>query len=170
MLYPHAEIYLHFVWATFNREALITPAVETQLYAVIAKKCEAFKCVVLAIGGMPDHVHLLLRVPASVAPADLIQEVKGGSSHAMNHQIAPAHHFRWQGAYGVFSVSVNFRIAGSARLCSPSATVHRPRSPAVRSWVAISLRRGMTSCCSATTRLSCGVGTQQSCNVWRACA
>ena len=86
----------------------------TRLNCDHRKKCESFTCVVLAIGGMPDHVHLPVRMPATIAPADLIQEVNGSSSHAMNHQNAPAQHFGWQGGYGMFSVSVNVLEAVSA--------------------------------------------------------
>jgi REP element-mobilizing transposase RayT len=54
---------------------------------------------------MEDHVHLLARVPTSLSTADLVKQVKGSSSHLVN----PAHGrqatFRWQGGYGVFSVS-----------------------------------------------------------------
>ena len=59
----------------------------------------------VAIGGMPDHVHLLVRLHPTVAVADLVKLVKGASSHLMTHQITPGEFFKWQGAYGAFTLS-----------------------------------------------------------------
>ena len=55
----------------------------------------------LAIGGIEDHVHLLVRFPPSVAIAALVKEVKGASSHLMTHRLSPEVFFKWQGGYGV---------------------------------------------------------------------
>jgi putative transposase len=102
---PYTQLYLHCVWATWDRLPLITPAFESRLYAAIAAKCHELKCDVLAIGGMADHVHLLVRFPTTVAVATLVKEVKGASSHLVTHEIAPNEFFKWQGAYGAFTVS-----------------------------------------------------------------
>ena len=59
----------------------------------------------VAGAGVEDHVHLLVRVPATIAPADLVQRVKGASSHMVNHDIHAPFYFKWQGAYGAFSIS-----------------------------------------------------------------
>ncbi|MBC8160848.1 MAG: transposase [Roseiflexaceae bacterium] len=59
----------------------------------------------LAIGGVADHVHLLVRFTATVTIAQLVGEAKGASSHAMNHAICCAIPFRWQGGYGAFTLS-----------------------------------------------------------------
>jgi REP-associated tyrosine transposase len=60
---------------------------------------------VIAIGGDVDHVHLLVRLPTTLAIAVLLQQVKGTSSHMVTHEIAPNTFFKWQGAYGAFTVS-----------------------------------------------------------------
>ena len=59
---------------------MVTPEVEEQIYAAIAAKCMELKCYVLAIGGVEDHVHLLVRFPTvlSVATAywhELVHEL-----------------------------------------------------------------------------------------------
>lgn len=54
---------------------------------------------------MPDHIHLLVRFPTTLTIADLLQGVKGASSHLVTHNIAPDTFFKWQGAYGAFTVS-----------------------------------------------------------------
>jgi REP element-mobilizing transposase RayT len=77
---------------------------ESRLYAAIAKKCRKFKCVPLAIGGLEDHVHSLVRLHTTVAIATLVKEVKGSSSHLVTHEIAPGEFFKWQGSYGAFTL------------------------------------------------------------------
>ena len=102
---PFTQLYLHCVWATWDRLPLITPQVEQAVYAAILAKCSELKCDGLAIGGMPDHVHLLVRLHTTVTVADLLKEVKGVSSHLVTHKVLPGQFFKWQGAYGAFTVS-----------------------------------------------------------------
>ena len=102
---PFTQLYLHCVWATWDRLPLLTPKIEQAAYAAILDKCRELKCEPLAIGGMPDHVHLLVRLHTTVAIADLLKESKGASSHLITHQVAPGEFFKWQGAYGAFTVS-----------------------------------------------------------------
>ena len=57
-----------------------------------------------AIGGMEDHVHLLVRLHPTIAVATLVKEVKGTSSHLVSHEITPGELFKWQGGYGAFTI------------------------------------------------------------------
>ena len=63
------------------------------------------KADVLAIGGVADHVHLLVRLHPAVAVSDLVKRVKGSSSHLVTQRLQPGEFFKWQGAYGAFTVS-----------------------------------------------------------------
>ena len=101
---PFTQLYLHCVWVTWDRLPLITPDVEQQIYAAIVTKCKELSCYVLAIGGVEDHIHLLVRFPPTLAVATMVGKVKGVSSHLMTHQLNPDAFFRWQGAYGAFTV------------------------------------------------------------------
>jgi len=101
------ELYLHCVWATWDRLPLIAPDIEVRLYACIESKCRELGCEVLAIGGIADHVHLLLSFPATLEIAKLVKDVKGASSHLITHELTPGIFFKWQGAYGAFTVSKN---------------------------------------------------------------
>ncbi|HEX7594124.1 MAG TPA: IS200/IS605 family transposase [Anaerolineae bacterium] len=102
---PYTQLYLHCVWATWDRLPLITPQIEPQLYAAIHAKCKEIRCEPIAIGGIENHVHLLVRFPTTLAVATLVKEVKGAPSHLMTHKIIPNEFFKWQGAYGAFTVS-----------------------------------------------------------------
>ena len=105
MTAPYSQLFVHCVWTTFTRLPLISGDVETRLYAAISTKCETLGCRVIALGGVADHLHLLVRLPAALAVADLIQQTKGASSHFMNHEISLDSAFKWQSGYGAFTVS-----------------------------------------------------------------
>src|SRR5215207_4156162 len=101
----YTQLYLHCVWATWDRLPLITAEVETPLYTVIAAKCRELGCTPLAIGGINDHIHLLVRLSPKIAVAQLVGQIKGASSHAVTHTIRPDHFFKWQGSYAAFTIS-----------------------------------------------------------------
>ena len=96
---------MHFVWATWNHEPVITEAIERELFRYIRGICSDSNCPVIAIGGMPDHIHLLVSLSNTVTVADLMEKVKGGSSRFASNSLAPDGWFKWQGSYGAFSVS-----------------------------------------------------------------
>lgn len=101
---PYTQLYLHMIWATWDRLLLITPDIESQIYAAIATKCRELDCEPIAIGGMEDHVHLLTRFHTTVTVATLAKETKGASSHLVTHKLRPEEFFKWQGAYGAFTI------------------------------------------------------------------
>ncbi|MCD4739107.1 MAG: IS200/IS605 family transposase [Anaerolineae bacterium] len=101
---PYTQLYLHLVWATWDRLPLITVDIEPRLYAAIAEKCRELKCVPLAIGGTSNHVHLLVRLHATTTIATLVKEVKGSSSHLVTHELAVGEFFKWQGSYRAFTL------------------------------------------------------------------
>lgn len=99
------RVYIHCVWATWDRLPLITPHLQQQIYTSILNKCQEMNCEVLAIGGVEDHVHLVIQLAATVSLATLVREVKGSSSHLAARIGTPEAFFKWQGSYSVFSVS-----------------------------------------------------------------
>jgi len=100
-----AEIYLHLVWGTWGSLPLVTEEIERSVYRCIESEAQRLKCIVLAIGGMPDHVHLVVRVPTRVSAAQLAQQIKGVSSTFVRDQLRTGELFRWQEGFGVFSLS-----------------------------------------------------------------
>ena len=95
-------MYVHFVWTTWDREPLITPLVEPRIYSAIAAKCHELGCQPIEIGGVEDHVHVLVRLSATVSIAQLAHGIKGSSSHLATHALNVP--FKWRGSYGAFSV------------------------------------------------------------------
>ena len=104
MAASQTHLYIHIVWATFDRLPLVTPALEEHLYAAITRECENLKCQMIAIGGIADHVHALVRLHSQVAVAAIVQQMKGSSSHMTTHELQPDRSFKWRAGYGAFSV------------------------------------------------------------------
>ena len=100
-----SEIYLHLVWTTQERQPLVTSTIRERLYPFVEMQARHLRCQVLAIGGMPDHVHLVVRTPTTVCAAQLMKQVKGSSSAFVNDLTGRTPYFRWQEGYGVFSLS-----------------------------------------------------------------
>lgn len=99
-------IYVHVVWATWDRLPLLAGEFERAVHRAIGAKCEELGAEVIALGGVEDHVHLLVALPATIALADFVGKVKGASSHLATHRALPdSAFFKWQGAYGAVSVS-----------------------------------------------------------------
>jgi putative transposase len=99
------QLYVHLVWATWDRLPLITPNIKAQIYNVICHECKQLGCSVVAIGGIEDHVHLLTGFPAHAAISELVKQIKGSSSHCVTNQIQSNEFFKWQGGYAAFSVN-----------------------------------------------------------------
>ena len=105
MLKNKLWVAVHFVWATWDRQPLITQDVERDLWRYMEAVCADDKCEVLAVGGMPDHVHPLVLLSNTVTLADLVQHIKSVASRFVSDRLKPGAWFKWQGSYGAFSVS-----------------------------------------------------------------
>lgn len=100
------RLYYHFVWSTSDRRDLITLEMEPDLYGFIIGKAVALGAIVHAIDGTTNHSHMIASVPPSMALSEFVKEIKGSSSHHINHgTIKYPLTFSWQGGYGVFSLS-----------------------------------------------------------------
>lgn len=98
-------IFIHATWATWDRLPLLSGETEQRVYRAVGAKCAELGVDLVAIGGVDDHVHILIRQPASIALAEVIGQIKGASAHLITHEIRPGEFFKWQGGYGAFSVS-----------------------------------------------------------------
>ncbi len=112
---PLWELNYHFVWATHQRQPLITSVREPTLYRIIQARTHELGGCVHAIGGIADHIHVIASIPPNIAPSESIKLLKGRSSRYLNmNHPDPDAHFKWQEEYGVFSISernLNLAIA-----------------------------------------------------------
>jgi REP element-mobilizing transposase RayT len=103
----YVSCYFHCVFSTKNRKPLITPALSQRLLPFLAGIARKNDLKTVEPGGVADHVHILLALPAKVAIAKAMQLIKGGSSKWV-HDTFPEHRqFQWQEKYGAFSVSIS---------------------------------------------------------------
>ncbi len=105
MRQTHSRLYAHLVWATWDRAPLLTAEVRPRVFRVLQHQASQLGAEVLAIGGVDDHVHVLVRFPPKLAIALLVGRMKGASSHFVAQILGIP--FRWQGSYGAFSVSTS---------------------------------------------------------------
>jgi len=110
---PFWRTYYHLVWATKNREPLITEKVEDRLYTYLLHKAAELEAVVYAINGWSDHVHLIAATPPHVSVAQFVKLLKGASSHDLNQQ-GLDFHFAWQRGYGVLTLGQKQRAHAEA--------------------------------------------------------
>jgi len=102
---PYTQLFVHVVWSTWDRLPLLTKGLRERVYACIQAECEAMGARVHGIGGTEHHVHVLVQMPTTVSVAILVKQMKGSSSHLVNHELRSAPEFKWQGGYGAFTVS-----------------------------------------------------------------
>src|SRR6266516_6555206 len=103
----YVSSYFHCVFSTKERRRLITSALRERLWPFLGGIARQNKMKAIEIGGVEDHVHILLSLPATVSIAKALQLIKGGSSKWV-HDTFPEHRlFGWQEKYGAFSVSVS---------------------------------------------------------------
>jgi len=98
-------LYVHVVWATWDRSPLLLGEVKNIAYQCIERECQKMKARVIAIGGVEDHMHLLVDMPPTLPIASLMKQVKGSSAHFVHNRPGGGAFFKWQGAYAAYSVS-----------------------------------------------------------------
>jgi putative transposase len=98
-------VFVHLVWATWDRLPLLVGERQTEVYTAIQRECAVLRVDVLALGGVADHVHLLVDLPPTVAISHLVKQVKGSSSHLANERGDRGTLFKWQGDYGAFTLA-----------------------------------------------------------------
>ena len=95
----------HIVFSTKDREPWLGENVRERLWPYLGGIARENGMMAIEIGGVADHVHLLLSVPPSVAVSKAVQLIKGGSSHWIKDTFPKMTYFAWQDGYGAFTVS-----------------------------------------------------------------
>jgi len=97
--------FFHLVFSTKNRTPCVDAKIEPRLYAFLTGIARDLECEVLALNGMPDHVHIVVRYPGDLSHADLVRHLKGRSSRWIHQTLPGLRAFAWQEGYGGFTVS-----------------------------------------------------------------
>jgi putative transposase len=100
-----SQIYIQIVFAVKGRESSIQPLWEEELYKYITGIITNKGQKLLAINGMPDHLHFLIGMKPSCCLSDLVREIKKSSNDFINEKNFSKAKFQWQEGYGAFSYS-----------------------------------------------------------------
>jgi putative transposase len=103
MANTYSQIYIQVVFAVEDRASLIQPAFKEDIYKFMTGIIRQDKQKLIAINGMPDHVHLLIGLKPDLALSDLVRDVKAKSSKLINERRLVKGRFRWQEGFGAFS-------------------------------------------------------------------
>lgn len=100
-----SQIYIQLIFAVQNREALIENVWEEELHKYITGIVQNKDQKMIAINGMPDHIHIFIGLKPSCCLSDLIREIKKSSDTFINENKFSKKHFNWQEGFGAFSYS-----------------------------------------------------------------
>jgi REP element-mobilizing transposase RayT len=103
MANTYSQIYIQVVFAVQNRNSLISPDWETELYKYITGIVTHKNQKLIAINGMPDHLHIFLGMKPDCLLSNLVQEIKKSSSNFIKESRFSPYKFNWQEGYGAFS-------------------------------------------------------------------
>jgi len=97
----------HCIFSTKGRRKIINSDLQERLWPYLGGIARENKMKALAVGGVEDHVHLLLSLPATVDVAHAMQLIKGGSSKWIHDTFREHRTFAWQERYGAFSIGIS---------------------------------------------------------------
>ena len=103
MASTHLSLHYHLVFSTKDRIGMIAPAWRDRLHAFLGGVVKQLDGIPEAIGGVADHVHLLIGLGAMHRLADVMREIKSVSSRWVHDEIG-VKLFSWQEGYGGFTV------------------------------------------------------------------
>ena len=105
MTHSYRLYYFHLIWSTKQRIPNISPEVQSRLYPYLGAITRNHSGKLLEIGGMSDHVHLLIELSLLDKFSHFIRDLKASSSQWIHKNFPNLHDFAWQEGFGSFSVS-----------------------------------------------------------------
>jgi REP element-mobilizing transposase RayT len=106
MAHSYVSALFHCVFSTKERRKTITEDIQERLWMYMGGIARKNKMRALAVGGVEDHVHLLLSISTTISIAKAMQLIKGGSSTWVHDSFPEHHQFEWQEGYGAFSIGI----------------------------------------------------------------
>ena len=103
MANTYSQLYIHIVFAVKGRQNLISKNKKNEIYKYITGIITHQKQKLIAINGMPDHIHILVGIKPNISISDLVRDIKSSSSKFINEQKWINGKFEWQTGFGAFS-------------------------------------------------------------------
>jgi REP element-mobilizing transposase RayT len=119
------QCYFHCVFSTRDRQRVLAKSVRDNLWPYMGGIARNHGIRPLAIGGLADHAHLLISLPATMPVCKAMQYIKGGSSRWIHDTFPEMHAFAWQKQYGAFTVGHSQRAAVIEYIRNQEAHHHR---------------------------------------------
>jgi putative transposase len=123
----YTNLLYHIVFSTRDRRPIITTERRPRLYDYIGGIIREFGGISLAIGGIEDHLHLLVKLRPDKALYNLLRDLKANSSGWMHDVFPDAKDFYWQKGYGAFTVSMS-QMPAVSRYIADQERHHKKRS------------------------------------------
>ncbi len=105
MANTYTQIYIHIIFAVKGRQNLISNNIKEELYKYITGIVTNEEQKLIAINGMPDHIHVLIGLKPNKSLSDLVRDIKANSSRFINEKQWINGKFEWQTGYGAFTYS-----------------------------------------------------------------
>ncbi len=100
-----AKILVHTVFSTKDRRPFLRDkSLREELHHYIGGILNRLDCQPVIVGGVEDHVHFLCALSRTCQAAEMVKEVKRGSSLWLKTKSPDLHDFAWQNGYGIFSI------------------------------------------------------------------
>jgi len=103
----YLSLHYHIIFATKHRQPLIADDLAPRLHEYLGGIVRGVGGQLLIAGGIPDHVHLLVRLKATRALSDVVRDVKANSSGWVHDTFPQYAGFGWQTGYAAFAVSLS---------------------------------------------------------------
>lgn len=118
---------MHVVFSTKERRPWITSDIQDRLWPYLGGIARENKMKALKVGGVEDHVHILLSLPSTLDIAKAVQLLKGNSSKWIHETFPKLKTFEWQEGYGAFSIGVS-GVEDTIKYIENQAEHHRKKS------------------------------------------
>jgi putative transposase len=105
MSQTYYKLWIHLIWGTKNRQRFLQKGIRGKIFDHIRKKAKQEGYCLDSINGVADHVHCLLLLQPRYSVSEVVNKLKGESSHWINDERITPMRFVWQGGFGAFSVS-----------------------------------------------------------------
>ncbi len=123
----YSQIYVHIVFAEKGRKSLIDRSWREELHKHITGTIQNKQNKLIAIGGIEDHIHILIGLNPSQVISDLVRDIKVSSTFFINKRRFVRGHFNWQEGFGAFTISKS-EIPRVARYIENQERHHRRQS------------------------------------------
>jgi REP element-mobilizing transposase RayT len=127
MSHSYTSSLYHCVFSTKDRGKIIDADLQSRLWPYLGGIVRDNRMKALAVGGVEDHVHLLLSLPSTMTIAMAMQLVKGGSSKWVHDTFPNKRDFAWQEGYGAFSIGIS-QVDDTKRYIEHQAEHHRVKT------------------------------------------